>query len=354
MNSLENREREISRRGGAAARFAPSARTGSAGSGSIYSGYQPQSGRSGAAAHRIADTRLGTESFSRASYDRDRSRFSQTREARRIDARGKRAFRDVRREASRRRKFALRRRVMILGFTIALLFITLLSVVYKTVFRVTDISVSNTVKYSADEVIAASGIEEGVNLYSFRRSSVADSVTFNCPYISDIDIERNIPHSVVISTTEDEPAYSVSVFGEYKLLSEGLRVLGTADTSESAPAGLVRLLLPEISYSVAGRVISFSDSRYDRSVREVLSAVADSELSERITAVDMRDIYNISMTCDDKYKLIIGDTSRLEMKLLTAARVLEDDMFKTDNKMRIDLTADGKTGIIIDNKLELD
>ena len=300
-----------------------------------------------------ADATRVSRAVPRGAHGGGASYFAHTRAAARVDAKGKRAFRDVRREASRRRRFALRRRALIMGIAIVLVFVALLAAVYKAVFRVTDISATEGGRYTPDEIIAASGISEGTNLYSFRKSSVVDSITLQCPYIGDVDIDRQIPHSVVLNTTEDEPHYSVSIFGEAKLLSEGLRVLGSVE-STSETSGVVRLHLPGVSYAIDGRVIAFSDSRCDRSVRDVLSSVADSELASRITAIDIRDIYNISMTCDDKYKLIIGDTSRLDMKLLTAARVLEDDMFKTDNKMRIDLTADGKTGIIIDNKLELD
>lgn len=307
-----------------------------------------------------ADAATGVYTRSRPSSDRVTERRGNkqsgrgTRQIPRADIRGRRDMREARIEASRRRRFALKKRALLLALSIIVIFSALVAVVYKALFRISDISADGSTRYSSEEIVAASGISDGMNLYSFRKSSVRESLMLACPYISDIEIDREIPNTVVLHASEDAPVYYTEVYGEIKVLSSGLRVLDSASDAESLDGELIRLRLPAITYSVAGRVITFADSKYERTIREVLSAVDDSELNGRIGAINLQSLYDISMTCDGKYRLEIGDTSRLELKLLTASKVLEDEMFDSDSKMKIDLTVEGKTSVIIDNKLELD
>ena len=70
--------------------------------------------------------------------------------------------------------------------------------------------------------------------------------------------------------------------------------------------------------------------------------------------VDLRSAYDISMSCDGKYKLIFGDASVMETKLRLAVAVLEDTLVESDNKASVDLTDLSATSVIIDNQLDLE
>ena len=272
----------------------------------------------------------------------------------RISARGKEKLSEARREAGERRKFIERKRGLFLLLIILVLFVLMLLAIYKLVFVVKKIEIVGNDMYTIEELLGASGIGEGINLYSFRASSVEKSITLNCPYVKSVEVDRTMPGDVKITVVEDKAQFYVDVFGEYKILSDNLRVLETVVDKTKIPQGLIKLKLPQIKYSVTGRVLVFANERLDRGIRDVLEGVSASPLADRTTLVDLRDQFDITVVCDGQFKLILGDDGNLLYKLKTASKVLEDDMFKTDNKVRIDLTTEGKTGVIIDNLMDLE
>jgi len=272
----------------------------------------------------------------------------------RMSARGKEKLREARREAGARRKFVERKRGLLMFIFIAVLFALMLLAIYKLIFVVKTIDIVGSEKYTVEELLKASGIDTGVNLYSFRGSTVEKNITLNCPYIKSVDVDRTMPGDVKITVVEDKAMYYTSVYGEYKILSEGLRVLETVPSYEDVPDGLVKLKLPRVSYTMTGRVIEFENSRRERGIRDVLENVASSPLTDRVTQIDMRDQFDITIVCDGKIKLIVGDDENILYKLKTASKVLEDEMFTTDNKIRVDLTTEGKTGVVIDNLMDLE
>ena len=289
----------------------------------------------------------------RPSFDRKRDRGQSSDNSEKVARRGKAKVGEARREAEQRKRFIERRRGLVLAVICILLFAAVVGIIYRLVFVVKSINIIGSEHYTKEEIISSAGIAEGINLYSFRASSVVSSITLRCPYISDVTLERRIPSTVNITAEEDTPAYYATIYGEYKLLSAGLRVLETVD-AEEIPEGLLKLKLPTVSYAVAGRRLEFDSEKRDGDINELLKAVRESELADRITVIDLRDRYYVSMICDSKYKLIIGENTDVDSKLRVAAKVLLDEMFSTDNKFRIDLTVRGKTGVVMDNLLDVE
>lgn len=268
------------------------------------------------------------------------------------DRQGKRKMREVRREAGERRRQVKRRRALLLALACVVILALTASAVYKLLFVVKSINVTGSELYSTQEICDAGGISEGMNLYSFRSSLFSTGVTLKCPYISGVTLERVLPNTVNITAQEERALYYADVYGEYKLLSESLRVLDTVTEDETD--GLVELKLPAVSYAVAGRQIAFANERRRSDIAELLSQLAKSQLSDRISVIDLRDKYEVTMVCDGLRLLVIGENEDVEYKLRVAAKVLEDSMFEdSTDKYRIDLTVRGKTGVLKDNSLEL-
>ena len=268
--------------------------------------------------------------------------------------RNRKDLKEVKEKATSRRKFIVHKRGLFLTLLIAAFVIVLLTLIYKFFFVVRNIRVEGTSRYTAEEIIEASGVHYGANLYSFRSSTAGNNVTLRCPYVEKVDLHRVIPNGVVMTVTEGVPRYYAVIFGETKILSEGLRVLGTVGEGEEIPEGLIKLKLPAVKYSVEGRLVEFRMPRDDRVVRDLLGALSNSPLADRVNSVDLRSEFNIKIVCESKYLLELGDSSDAELKLKTAAKVLEDEMFDSGVSAKLDLTHIEKTSVIVDNSLDLD
>lgn len=246
----------------------------------------------------------------------------------------------------------------IIGTALLLLLITIIFVmlVYKMFFVVEDVSVSGTERYTKEEILLSADVDIGDNLYSFAASDAENAITFLCPYIKSADINRTIPKSVAITLEEDKAAYYTMIWGDCVKLSSGLRVLEIADKETAAAEGLTELVLPPVKYSVAGRVLEFSDARNERFIRNVLSEVSKSSLAAAgmIDALDLSDEYDITIESGGRYLLRVGGEEDCDLKLRMAYKTMTSDKFDQLLPARIDLSEVGKAIVKPDASLTFD
>jgi len=269
-----------------------------------------------------------------------------------IDERRRQDVEAAKRNAIMKKKFLEHRR----GLGLALFMITFLVLIslliYHVFFGIRSIYAENTVNYRADEVVAASGISVGDRLYSFRADDAENRITFRCPYIRSAEVTRTVPNRVSIALESDKGVYYADVYGEKLVLSAGLRVLGAYDTERDAD--LIRLYLPEIRYSVAGRVIAFAEEKQDRFVRDMLAAIGSSGLAGRIDMADLRSAYDITMYCDGMYLMKFGGEKDMVYKLKLAEKTVAHTDFNAGTPAEIDLSIPGEASVRYDHNLRLD
>ncbi len=225
--------------------------------------------------------------------------------------------------------------------------------IYKNVFVLSEIRFDTGGLYDESKLLEASGIGIGDNLYSFSSQVVANTLTLHFPQIKSFDVKRKAPSSIYFTAQTESNAFYTEIYGETYYVSRSLRLLGKVSPSEAKASGAINLKLPKISTAIAGSEIAFDESRIANISKLLLEAVLQSEMSERIKSIDLRDVYDITLICDDLYLLEFGNVSDASLKLKIAAAVLRDEMFNGSNKASLDLSSTDETGVIIDNQLDL-
>lgn len=231
-----------------------------------------------------------------------------------------------------RRKYVRKRFLRIVGMlAFAILALIFIFICFSVFFRVREIEVVGSSRYSADEILALSDVELGDELYGIGKKNFA-GVYDKLAYIKSIKISRKLPSTLVIGVTTDEPYYVCNIYGEDFLLSSDLRVLEQAG-SES----LTRLLLPEIDRAVVGSPISFDDKVDERYIKAYLKVLDESTLAVRATGFDLRDKFSLALICDSIYLLEFGDGSDLATKMSVAEQVLRNSKFDLKTPAKLDL-----------------
>lgn len=257
-------------------------------------------------------------------------------------------------KAKKARKVRKARDTIISFALIIAVFAVMCVVVYRLLFKVSEINVVGSESYTAEEIIEASGIGVGDHLYSFRASTLEKNVILRCPQVKSVEVNRSAPKKVTLTVSEKPCAFYADFYGEYRAVSSDLRVLYSVTRDEAQERGLVLLRLPAVTKAVAGSEAKYSSVRRDDYIYAVTEALQNSELWGRVSAVDLTGKYDIEIVCDGKYLLTLGDSSAVESKLRIGAAVLSDEMFDGDDKAKIDLTNLSETGVVVDNRLELD
>lgn len=102
-------------------------------------------------------------------------------------------------------------------------------------FRVNQVVVTGNSRYSAQEVIAASGVELGDNLFLVNRPQTAQRILSQLPYVENAVPVHRLPDTVELHITECVPAAAVRSEGSWwlmdargKLLEQGTKsIAGT-------------------------------------------------------------------------------------------------------------------------------
>ena len=89
-------------------------------------------------------------------------------------------------------------------------------------FRVNDLEVLGNVRYTAEEIIEASGIETGDNLVTLSRSRVSAAICTKLPYVENVSMKKVLPDRVVLRVLERVAAASVgSDEGRWLISAQG-------------------------------------------------------------------------------------------------------------------------------------
>lgn len=255
------------------------------------------------------------------------------------------------------KKARVRRRLKDAAISLGLIFALLIAigvVLYRLLFVINDLTVVGSESYTEEELLLAAGVMEGDHLYSFSSKDKGELISLRCPEVCEVDVERTPPGKIVFNITEEEPIFYAEFYGEYRTLTRTLRVLDSISLEDAKSNGYIKLILPDIKSATAGVAPEFSSVRSDAYIYEVANALVESKLYERAGTVDLSDKFSITMSVDGKYKIKLGDSESVDVKLRIANAVLGDEMFSDDKSAIIDVTDLSQTSVVVDSGLDLD
>lgn len=120
-------------------------------------------------------------------------------------------------------------------------------------FRVETVTVTGNQRYTQEEIIAASGIEVGDNLYGLNKIRIDQNIRTTLPYIGDLTINRSLPSTIVITVTEWEAVAQVAVPDPERVAALQQELAEQAGDKEEAPS-LVTAQEPWL-ISVGGKLL---------------------------------------------------------------------------------------------------
>jgi cell division protein FtsQ len=220
-------------------------------------------------------------------------------------------------------------------------------------FKVKEVEIVGTSHYSNEDILQFCRIETGQSLYEVNNDDLA-GLSDKFAYIKSAKITRKLPHTLIITITEDEACYYCELYGEYFIMSKDLRVLDRAfDSRPLIDQGLIELVLPETDKCIIGQSIVFSNDSDAKYVFAYLDALYTSTLYTSVTAFDLRDKFNLQLICDSIYLVELADGDDLLTKLSATAQVLATDAFNDKIPAKIDVTDPAEISAVINNNVNV-
>ena len=211
-------------------------------------------------------------------------------------------------------------RILQLVMTVIVVMILIVGILLLTLpmFRVKTIVVEGNQFYSAEEIIAASGIKEGDEIWSVmsghRSREIDNRIYSTCGYIRSIKISCGLS-KVTITVTEVENLMYTGENGEWYAFDTNLHVW-EKNAEESAFSPFLKVKLPPVLSAQKGQSILFAsnDITYGY-VGDLIGFLDDADVLEHVTYIDFSNKFSVSCVIEDTVRMELGNMSAIDRKL---------------------------------------
>lgn len=192
-------------------------------------------------------------------------------------------------------------------------------------FRVEEVRVSGQVRYTEEQVLQASGVERGDNLFLLNKYDLAGRIVEELPYIEELRISRKLPDTLLIDVTECGCPMGVEQDGYVWLISSRGKIVEQITPTEGADYGVItgcQLLAPSVGTKLA---LATDLSSQQESLLALLSALAEAEMLEQVDGIRMDDLSCIRMDYDGRFTVELPYGADYGEKLTILRLALESD-----------------------------
>ena len=227
-------------------------------------------------------------------------------------------------------------------FLVILIVLVLMVVLSTTVFfNIETVKITGSSKYSHEDILNASGISAGDNLFRTNLKKVSQKIEKQLVYVGHAEVSRANATTLAIDITPATPvANFITENGNVFLISDEEKIL---DSFEEPRAGLYNFygtnpkpgLLPGTYYTSEDKkkdetvktVIDFlvknTSDKQDKTSENDTDELFD-DLIAGITAINVAERSSIIIIYDDRANIEIGNVNDIDYKLRFAAKTLFD------------------------------
>lgn len=189
-------------------------------------------------------------------------------------------------------------------------------------FRVNEVTVAGNSHYTAEEIVAASGIEPGDNLIALSQGRVAGSIRTQLPYVESVTVRRQLPDGVLLTVTERVAAASIQGGGGRWLISAQGKILEEAGEQRVVAITGLTALTPYAGGAV--RTEEEDQATLDHAL-SLLSALEEAEMLTQCTRLDCSGAASLTLSWDIyQVKFPRGGDYTHMLRLLRAAMDSEE------------------------------
>ena len=199
---------------------------------------------------------------------------------------------------------------------LALVIVCVAAILFVSLFfRVSVIQLQNDTVYTDAEILAASGLEKGVNLLLVNNFSAVASIYATMPYVETVSIKRVMPNRIILSVTGSEAVACVSFGDDYWLINSVGKLLEKIEARDAKSFVRVEGMEPEMP--VAGEIMTVreTDAGKDEFLYRMLSQFEIRNITNKIDWIDLSDLTKPSLSYDNRFTVRLGGNEELSRRL---------------------------------------
>ncbi|MBR6766275.1 MAG: FtsQ-type POTRA domain-containing protein [Clostridia bacterium] len=213
----------------------------------------------------------------------------------------------------------------------------LVFLINSTLFNVTEITVTGNKSISSDDIIIASGITYGTNIFHVDEYAAKENIEKNA-YLVVEDISRTFPTGVIIKVRERVPVAQIGTINGYYVIDKEGIALDLIPVRNEVLTVVTNMGITQPNY--AQKIVGESDEKLNAMFR-VLEAIEEYKLSGIITGIDLNDPQKIMLTYKGEIKVQIAGAYSANDRLKNIVATVESVRDKLQEGSVIHLESEG-------------
>ena len=227
--------------------------------------------------------------------------------------------------------------VLVLALVIAALWFLVLR--YYCI--IDNITISENNKYSYDEILKASGINIGDELYSIDINKTKENISKMLTYSENVKITRVFPSTLNIDITTENGVLGIMLGGDYYVISKNFRVIdkikvvgtGLSESDFKPPEGVITFKTDSIKRCYIGEQIEFSDEDIYNFLKEITELIESDNKNtgendilsmSMISGIDITNKYKVVMNYGDKFLVKYGIFENITPRVINSFEIIKN------------------------------
>ena len=211
-------------------------------------------------------------------------------------------------------------------------------------FKVDQVEVSGNGRYSTEEIIEASGVTVGENLFFLNKYEAAARITQELPYVESAKIGRRLPNTLCIQVEECERALAAEDKGELWLMCYNGKIADTAPVEDRDNyTVLTGLTLQEPTIGQMAVADAGQENRLE-ALLPLLLQLHQKNMLQDLQEIRLEESAYITLRYLNRFDVQLLWSADFDYKLEYLKAVV--DRLEDNEKGIIDLTQEGKASFI--------
>ena len=244
----------------------------------------------------------------------------------------------IKRSRSRKRGKLKRVGVGIKNFLLVVFILLFATVIFFLLmnsyfFRVRDVSISENDKYTYDEILQASGIVLGDELFGINVKKIKENLRGMLTYAETVNVKQIPPSTVSIDIKTEKGFFGIILGGDYYIISKSFKVIdkikiagsGIDESEFRPPEGIITFETDTVIKCYVGEKIEFSDkdiSDFLKSISEMFEEENYYEMLSVIIGVNIKNKFKVEMNYSDKFLVRFGIFENIASKILKSFEII--------------------------------
>ena len=187
-------------------------------------------------------------------------------------------------------------------------------------FKAEQIFVTGTSRYSQQQVLQASGIRQGGNLFLLNKHQAAASITEQLPYVESVRIRRQLPNALRIEITECTHPLAMEQDGVLWLLNGSGKIIDKLQPGQGESCPLVTgltLTSPQLNRLA----VPDNADKWD-TLRQLWQQLLSKDMAGSVQSIDLEDPSRITLRYLDRFDVVLKKDDDFDYRLSYLAAVI--------------------------------